>query len=235
MVSRSRSMSFSMLLLCGSVMILGPMGCASAKPRENWWQFWRPKRVATTDMFHPDKMILPPPPGVLANSSGNPEHFRIGSGANGELLPPVPESNEALSTFSALQALDEPIRGPADIGSVSDLQTVFFAFDSFDLDQIARGALDNNAQWIVSHPEARIQIEGHCDDRGTVEYNYQLGQKRAQMVRSYLMQRGIQGNILMPVSYGEERPIAPGVDEAAKSRNRRAQFMVYSGGGFAGG
>ena len=72
-----------------------------------------------------------------------------------------------------------------------------------------------------------IQIEGHCDERGTLEYNLLLGERRAKAVKAYLVQRGVQPEVLHTISYGEERPIDPEGSDVAFSKNRRAQFLVY--------
>jgi peptidoglycan-associated lipoprotein len=107
----------------------------------------------------------------------------------------------------------------------SGLQKVYFDFDSFALREDARTTLKANAEMIKTNPSnVIIQIAGHCDERGTQEYNMALGEKRALAVRDYLIQLGIDGNRLITISYGEEMPANPGHDEAAWSQNRRAEF-----------
>lgn len=105
-----------------------------------------------------------------------------------------------------------------------NLEPVFFAFDEFELDAAARATLAANASWLRGHPEVRVWIEGHCDERGTDEYNLALGEKRARAARDYLVQSGIEPSRLRTLSYGEERPFALGHDEAAWRLNRRAHF-----------
>ena len=105
-----------------------------------------------------------------------------------------------------------------------NLEPVFFAFDKFDLDAAARSALASNAAWLRDNPDISVWIEGHCDERGTDEYNLALGEKRARAARDYLVQSGVSASRLRTLSYGEERPFALGHDESAWRLNRRAHF-----------
>ena len=109
-------------------------------------------------------------------------------------------------------------------GSV--LSDVHFAFDSYELSQGVRGTLQNHANWLMDNGESNVQIEGHCDERGTTQYNLALGQKRAQSVYEYLKSLGVPASRMSTVSYGEELPLDPGHTEAAWSKNRRAHFNV---------
>ncbi len=110
---------------------------------------------------------------------------------------------------------------------VPELRTVYFDYDSSDLNAEARSALDSAAAYLQSNASINVQVQGHCDERGTREYNYALGQRRSDTVREYLVQKGISGSRLNSVSYGEDRPVAPGHDESAWAQNRRVQFMGY--------
>ncbi len=104
------------------------------------------------------------------------------------------------------------------------LKTVYFDFDSFALRPDALATLRENAEKIKQAPGVIIQIEGHCDERGTQEYNLALGEKRALATREHLMQLGISGDRLITISYGEENPAMPGHDESAWKWNRRSVF-----------
>lgn len=106
----------------------------------------------------------------------------------------------------------------------SGLQPVYFDFDRFDLRPDARETLRQNAELINQAPGVMILIEGHCDERGTQEYNLALGEKRALSVRQYLMNMGVSGDRLITISYGKERPADPRSNEEAWARNRRAEF-----------
>lgn len=109
-----------------------------------------------------------------------------------------------------------------------DLGPIFFDFDSATLSESARATLDQNAKLLRDHSSSRVLIEGDCDERGTVEYNQALGEKRAQAARDYLVSAGIAASRIDIISYGKEHPVDPGHDEAAWSHNRRAQFSIKS-------
>jgi len=106
------------------------------------------------------------------------------------------------------------------------LQDVFFAFDSSQLTWEARQALAEDARLLQGVTDLAVVLEGHCDERGTNEYNLALGDRRARSVRDYLVQAGVPASRLTLISYGEERPFALGHDEAAWSQNRRVHFRV---------
>lgn len=106
------------------------------------------------------------------------------------------------------------------------LQDVTFGFDRSDIKPAARRILDENAAWLKEHPRVRVQIEGHCDERGTVDYNLALGERRAVSVRKYLAACGVDPDCLFTISYGEEQPVDPGHNESAWGKNRRAHFKI---------
>jgi peptidoglycan-associated lipoprotein len=112
--------------------------------------------------------------------------------------------------------------GPEEGGPLKD---VHFEFDSDDLDETARGTLDENLAWIRDNAKARIEIEGHCDERGTVEYNLALGARRAKAVQDYLTTQGV-GNRLTTISYGKELALCHEQTEECWARNRRAHSVV---------
>jgi len=113
--------------------------------------------------------------------------------------------------------------------SIDALETVHFPFDSSDLTDEARRALDRNVSWLMEHPQVRVRVEGHCDERGTSEYNLALGQRRARSVRDYLVDAGIDPARLVTVSYGEEVPLVREHTEEAYRLNRRAEFSRADG------
>lgn len=104
------------------------------------------------------------------------------------------------------------------------LKTVYFDFDSSSLRADARATLKADAALIKKYPNIMIQLAGHCDERGTQQYNLALGERRALSVRSYLIQLGIPGAQLSTISYGKEQPADPGHNEAAWAKNRRVEF-----------
>ncbi|HHO76541.1 MAG TPA: peptidoglycan-associated lipoprotein Pal [Deltaproteobacteria bacterium] len=103
---------------------------------------------------------------------------------------------------------------------------VYFDFDRFSLSPEARKALAEKASFLNAHPEIKIRIEGHCDERGTREYNLALGERRAKSAQDYLIFLGINPARVSTISYGEERPVDPASNEAAWSKNRRAEFVI---------
>jgi peptidoglycan-associated lipoprotein len=104
------------------------------------------------------------------------------------------------------------------------LQNVYFDFDKYDLTAEALQTLADNARVLKAYPDARIVIEGHCDERGTVEYNLALGDKRAKAAKDYLVSLGVDASQVSTISYGKEQPVDSGHSETAWARNRRAEF-----------
>jgi peptidoglycan-associated lipoprotein len=131
------------------------------------------------------------------------------------LVPPEPVPNDAISSAS----LD-------DLNRNSPLKPVFFELDSSELSAAGQKALDENAALLKRYASWTVTVEGHCDERGTAEYNLALGERRAGAARAYLVSLGISGDRLRIVSYGKEFPFDPGHDESAFSKNRRAHFVI---------
>jgi peptidoglycan-associated lipoprotein len=129
---------------------------------------------------------------------------------------PVDEGQPTGEDFSVSDASGEG--GP--------LADIHFDYDQSALSDEARAILEKHALWLQNHREAKVMVEGHCDERGTVEYNLALGNQRAQVTHDYLVSLGVAADRLRTTSYGKERPIDPGHDEAAWARNRRAHFAV---------
>lgn len=119
---------------------------------------------------------------------------------------------------------------PAEAGATlttlagAQLQPVYFDFDSFTLSPAAQQSLAANAELLRQEPTLKITIEGHCDERGSDEYNLALGSQRGDAVKNYLVTLGIAADRLHAISYGEERPAVPDSNEAAWAKNRRAAF-----------
>jgi peptidoglycan-associated lipoprotein len=113
-----------------------------------------------------------------------------------------------------------------EINADSPLEDIRFDFDSAVLMDSARSTLERHADWLRGYPTVTILIEGHCDERGTVEYNLALGERRAAASMEYLVSLGIPMGRLKTISYGKEFPLDPGHNEEAWSRNRRAHFQI---------
>lgn len=108
----------------------------------------------------------------------------------------------------------------------SELKDIHFQFDKYDLDSRSKSVLKQNADFLKQHPSMKIEIQGHCDERGTNNYNLALGQRRAASTKRYLAALGIPENRVHVISYGEEKPFCPESSEVCWWRNRRAHFMV---------
>ena len=108
------------------------------------------------------------------------------------------------------------------------LKDIYFAFDRYDLSDEARKLLTENAKIALAHPNLVIQIEGHCDERGSSEYNLALGERRSMSAKLYLIRLGVKGDQLSTISYGEEMPADPGHTEKAWAKNRRCHFVILS-------
>ncbi|HKA53319.1 MAG TPA: peptidoglycan-associated lipoprotein Pal [Candidatus Binatia bacterium] len=113
-------------------------------------------------------------------------------------------------------------------GEGGPLQDVHFAYDSFELSSEARDTLRVNGDWLRGNSQAKVEVEGHCDDRGTSEYNLALGAKRAKAARDYLVSLGVSPERLSTISYGEEVPLCHEATESCWAQNRRAHFLVLN-------
>ena len=128
-------------------------------------------------------------------------------------------------TEDRLQA-EAPSREAATRAFVNE--NIHFTFDSSVLSDQAQEVIKSKAEYLRTNPSTRVTVEGHCDERGTTAYNIALGDRRAESVKNFLVTLGISANRLNTLSYGEERPIAVGQDEASWAKNRRAQFVINS-------
>lgn len=160
---------------------------------------------------------MPPPPNTGTTSTPPPP------------APPTPVTDTTPIPPEPKITDDPLVSGDLDIiNKNSPFQPVFFGLDSFEVDGTAQQALNTNAGLLKKYPSWVITIEGHCDERGTAEYNLALGEKRALAAKTYLVSLGIPADRLRTVSYGKEFPFDPGHDEGAWSKNRRAHFVVTS-------
>jgi peptidoglycan-associated lipoprotein len=149
-----------------------------------------------------------------------------------ETLPPAPAE---AGPVGGPPAGSGPVGDAVVPGSDADFRRsvesnmVHFGTDQYDIDPTARAILDGQATWLQKFPQVRITIEGHCDERGTREYNLALGDRRANAAKNYLAAKGIDASRITTISYGKERPLALGSDEAAWAQNRRAVTVVIGG------
>ena len=158
-----------------------------------------------------------------------PEESGEASGTGGAVTSSTPQPSQTAKVESKPQQVEEQV-GP-EPGSHADLvanvgDRVFFDFDKFDLKPEARDTLDRQAAWLKQYPRVTVTIEGHCDERGTREYNLALGQRRAAAVRDYLVALGVSDSRVDVISYGKERPEVVGSNEAAWAQNRRGVTTI---------
>ncbi|WP_415062191.1 peptidoglycan-associated lipoprotein Pal [Bdellovibrio sp.] len=113
----------------------------------------------------------------------------------------------------------------SDSGKIDGLVTVHFGYDKSNLDAAAKKDIASNVEWMKKNSSVKVQIEGHCDARGTIEYNVALGERRANAVKAYMVSLGIPTDRLNVISYGKEKPLEMGDNEAAWAKNRRANFV----------
>ena len=133
---------------------------------------------------------------------------------------PVSQSSNSLEQMQQ----GKPVGTPAS----SPLKDIYFDFDRYDLRSDARETLKANAEWLKQNPSATVQIEGHCDERGTAEYNLALGAKRAQTAKDYLTTMGIPAQRLSTISYGQELPVCTEHNEDCWQKNRHDRFVIKS-------
>jgi len=150
-----------------------------------------------------------------------------------ESKPQPAEKVEETSGFKEPQPVAETVtESPSSLAEKLNAQGVvkpiYFDFDKYDLRQDAMRALDDNAARVKEHAQLKVRVEGNCDERGTVEYNLALGEKRARAGRDYLVSKGIPGHRLTIISYGKERPVDPGHNESAWAKNRRDDFVFLA-------
>ncbi|HWF83691.1 MAG TPA: peptidoglycan-associated lipoprotein Pal [Vicinamibacterales bacterium] len=153
----------------------------------------------------------PPPSGAEATRPPAPPE----PVAEPAVVPPEPVKEDAIASAS----LD-------DLNRNSPLQPLFFELDSSEVSAAGQTTLNADAALLKKYPSWTVTIEGHCDERGTAEYNLALGERRAVTARAYLVSLGISADRLRTVSYGKEFPFEPGHDEAAWAKNRRAHFVI---------
>ena len=169
------------------------------------------KRPATT------AASAPAPTGAAATTTGT-------GGATATTPTPPPAAAAPPATAAAPTPAARP--QPKEFVAVADLKPIYFDFDKYDIRPGDARVLDTNAQWLKSNANQLVLIEGHCDERGTQEYNLALGERRAVAVRTYLVSLGVAADRLHTISYGKEFPFDPGRTVTAWAKNRRAHFVI---------
>lgn len=199
-------------------------GCAG---RKWYWPFSKTKTTTPTASLTETGTPAGYPEGTAYSEPAPPEVPGVATQTEGQAptAGTLPAGTLATDAAGGIPASNE-IRKAADM--TSELKMINFDYDRSELSPVAQGTLDSNIEWLLQHPGIQVQIEGHCDERGTVEYNLTLGQRRADSVREYLVGKGIDANSLHTISYGKERPLAFGDTPEEHAQNRRAQFLIFT-------
>ena len=137
-----------------------------------------------------------------------------------------PRDTVATRSPSAMEALSCGVAAITPPGA--SLKDIYFEFDSTDLAAEAQEILQKNAEWMKVNPSARVEVEGHCDDIGSAEYNLALGAKRAQVTKEFLVSHGVAAGSLVTISYGKEAPACFELTEDCRVKNRRARFVIFT-------
>ena len=132
----------------------------------------------------------------------------------------------AARSLSSMEAISRGVAAVTPPGAA--LKDVYYQFDSVELEGEAIEILKKNAEWLKANPKARVEVEGHCDDVGSAEYNLALGAKRAQTAKDFLVSQGIASERLVTISYGKEAPACFELTEECRVRNRRARFVMFT-------
>jgi peptidoglycan-associated lipoprotein len=171
------------------------------------------KRPATT------QASAPAPTAAAATTPSGPAMAPATAAPSAEATP----APATAAPSTATPAARPPV---AEFRSVPELKDAFFDFDKYDIRPADAKVLDANATWLKANANNLVLIEGHCDERGTNEYNLALGERRAKSTMNYLVSQGVQASRITIISYGEERPACTDKTEACWAKNRRSHFLV---------
>jgi len=200
----------------GAIAVMGLLLIAGQGCSSKWWQ-----SDGNTENGQSGTSQLPTisggaSSGELSGFSQNPSEERLqpGGGIASVSSSGLTERQRAELTKEEKAAIE------------AGLQDVFFAYDQWMISDSGMNALNRDAEWLKTHPGAVMKVEGHCDERGTGEYNFVLGEKRAKSARSYLVEMGVSPKQIAIVSYGKERPFCAEHDEACYQQNRRGHMLL---------
>lgn len=160
------------------------------------------------------KKDLPPPPPP----------------ASEPVVPPTADASTKVPPPAGVESTHIP-GSNADFVAQAGSDTVYFGYDSYELDDPSRTVLGKQAEWLARYPKVKVTVEGHTDDRGTREYNLALGDRRANAAKNFLAAQGVDATRITTISYGKERPAVDGADEAAWAKNRRAVTVLLGTAG----
>jgi peptidoglycan-associated lipoprotein len=194
----------------GIILIVG-QGCSG-----KWWQSDGETGTGQNSNSQVPAISGGSSSGELSGFSQNPSEERLqhGGGIASVSSSGMSERQRAELTKEEKAAIE------------AGLQDVFFSYDQWAISDSGMNALNRDAEWLKAHPGAVMKVEGHCDERGTADYNVVLGEKRAKAAKSYLVEMGVSPKQLAIVSYGKERPFCAEHDEACYQQNRRGHMLL---------
>jgi len=198
------------IAVMGLVLLAG-QGCSS-----KWWQSDGETEAGQSGNSQFPTISGGGSSGELSGFSQNPSEERLqrGGGIAAVSSSGMNERQRAELTKEEKAAIE------------AGLQDVFFGYDQWVISDSGMNALNRDAEWLKAHPGAVMKVEGHCDERGTGEYNFVLGEKRAKAARSYLVEMGVAPKQIAIISYGKERPFCAEHDEACYQQNRRGHVLL---------
>ena len=166
-----------------------------------------------------------PSSGSFSSSDGQ---ANIGNGSTGSFSAKNPFASNSGNGSGSGSGMDSGIQESRlqSFTASSDLKDIHFKFDQFDLDDNSRAVLQKNAEFLKNNPNLHVEVQGHCDERGTNNYNIALGERRAHSTKKYLVAQGVNSRNVHVISYGEEKPFCFSSGEVCWQENRRAHFMV---------
>ena len=188
--------------LVAMALVIIPAACRPKKPKTT------PEKTATTARTE-TTMTVPPIVTTVTEAT--------------DFVDRSVEPDQSIETDVLTGDIDQINRTAQERGFIQD---AYFGYDEAALSSQAQAALTSSANWLRRNPQYNLLVEGHCDERGTEQYNLALGDRRANTAKEYLVTLGIDGSRIRTVSYGEERPFDDGHDESAWARNRRAHLVL---------
>jgi peptidoglycan-associated lipoprotein len=225
------TLSKQLLLITSILFIFFVSGCSKGlqQPEYDELDFPEPDAgLATEKKEKINEFMIEENVGDVDTSSSSEVSRKEGNDLLSERDPDYPEpflQGKGGNRVSSLTP-EEEARRRLDYLSSDQLSDMFFAFDTYDLDEQLLAVLQKNVEYIKSHPYSRIVIQGHCDERGSNNYNLSLGHQRAHSVKSYLITLGVDESRIHTVSFGEEKPFCFEKNENCWYQNRRVRFLV---------
>lgn len=205
---KMKNLNLAISALIAVAIIFGSTGCKSGKK---------------------EQVVTKLPSGTSETAGTGATGTGTGIETTTPVMPPTQPGGESLQPIKPTGDLPDPdgLKNMIPDREFFKAQTVYFDFDSSAIKATEKSKIDFVANYLKANADTKIQIEGHCDERGTEEYNRALGERRALAIREYLINAGVSGSRIYTISYGEDKPVDPGHNEAAWAKNRRGEFILY--------